>query len=173
MTTVTELFSRDQIARRVGELAAEIAGALPREFTVVGVLKGSFVFTADLVRALDGAGRAPAVEFIGLESYGDGRESSGAVRTTGAMPKNLEGRAVLLVDDIADSGRSLARARELVIAAGAGRVWTCVITDKPSRRQVPCKLDFVGFQVPDAFVVGYGLDHAGKYRHLPYIGILE
>jgi len=173
MTTVTKLFDEDEIAVRVAELAAEITGALPRDFLVVGLLKGSFVFVADLIRALDRAGRTPAVEFIRLSSYGHGRESSGEVRLIGDVPESIAGRNVLLVDDITDTGRSLARARELLEDAGAAGVWTCGLVDKPSRREVDFTADFVGFTVDDVFVVGYGIDFAENYRHLPYIGAVD
>ena len=173
MTTVSKLFDENQIAGRVAELAAEIAAALPADFLVVGLMKGSFVFVADLIRALDRAGRAPAVEFIRLSSYALGRESSGEVRLIGEVPESVAGRNVLLVDDIADTGRSLARARTLLLDAGAAGVWACGLIDKPSRRVLDIAVDFVGFTVDDVFVVGYGIDFAERYRHLPYIGVVD
>lgn len=173
MTAVTVLFDEAKIARRVEELAREIAAALPREFVVVGLLKGSFVFMADLVRALDRAGAAPTVEFLRLSSYGHGRESSGDVRLLGDAPADVAGRAVLVVDDIVDTGRSLLFARELFDRAGAASVVTCVLLDKPSRREVAITADFVGFTIDDVFVVGYGTDDAEHYRHLPNIGVVD
>lgn len=173
MASVTKLFDEAEIAGRVAGLAADIASALPEDVVAVGLLKGSFVFMADLVRALHRAGRAPTVEFMRLSSYGHGKESSGDVRLIGEVPAVVAGRAVLVVDDIVDTGRSLKRARELVSDAGAAKVWTCALVDKPSRREVACPLDFVGFTVGDVFVVGYGIDHAEKYRHLPYIGAID
>lgn len=173
MGSVTKLFDADEIARRVDALAAEIAAAIPGAFVIVGLLKGSFVFMADLIRVLDGLGRAPRIEFLTLSSYGHARESSGEVRLIGEVPAELAGRTVLLIDDIADTGRSLAFARELVEAEGPSRVLTCTLVDKPSRREVDCPLDFVGFTIGDLFVVGYGIDWAEKYRHLPYIGAIE
>ena len=173
MTTVTKLFDEDEIAGRVAELAAEIASALPDDLVVVGLLKGSFVFVADLIRALDGAGCTPTVEFIRLSSYGPGRESSGEVRLMGDVPENISGQSVLLVDDIADTGRSLVGARHLLTDAGATEVWTCGLIDKPSRREVEFTADFVGFTVDDVFVVGYGIDFAERYRQLPYIGFVD
>lgn len=173
MTSVARLFDESAIARRVEELAAEIALALPREFLIVGLLKGSFIFIADLMRALDRAGAAPMVDFLRLSSYGHGRKSSGVVRVIGEAPKNIAGRDVLLVDDIVDTGRSLVFARDMLMDADAKSVLTCALLDKPSRREVEVTADFVGFTVDDVFVVGYGVDDAEKYRHLPYIGKVD
>lgn len=170
---VKTLFDEATIAARVTDLASDIAAAIPGDFTIVGVLKGSFVFVADLVRALDALGRRPRIDFIRLSSYGAGKESSGEVRLAGAAPDEIAGRKVLLVDDIVDTGRTLVYAHELLGAQGAERVWTCALVDKPSRREVAFDADFVGFTVPDIFVVGYGIDYAEEYRHLPYIGALE
>lgn len=171
--SVTPLFTAETIARRVEELAAAIAARLPAEFTLVGLLKGAFVFTADLVRALDRAGMRPRVEFLQVSSYALGTESSGTVKVIGEMPGSIGGRNVLLVDDIQDTGRTLAYTRELLLQHGAARVWTCALLDKPSRRVVDLRLDFVGFEIPDVFVVGYGIDWAERFRHLPWIGTVE
>ena len=173
MTSVTKLFDEVEIARRVAELADEIAAALPRDLMVVGLLKGSFVFLADLVRALDRAGGSPSVEFVRLSSYGHGRESSGDIRLIDEVPAGIAGRAILLVDDIADTGRSLTYAKDLLAGAGARQIWSCALVDKPSRREVEFEADFVGFTVGDVFVIGYGIDYAEDYRHLPYIGALD
>lgn len=167
---VAPLFTAEAIARRVEELARAIAAAVPPEVTVVGLLKGAFVFTADLVRALDRAGLRPRVEFLQVSSYGLGTESSGAVKVIGQMPGSIGGQSVLLVDDIQDTGRTLAYTRALLLEHGAARVWTCALLDKPSRRVVEIVPDFVGFEIPDVFVVGYGIDWAERYRHLPWIG---
>ena len=170
---VTMLFDEGEIARRVGALAPEISREIADGFTIVALLKGAFVFVADLVRALDGVGRHPRVEFITLSSYGRGRESAGTVRLIGELPAGVAGRAVLLVDDVADTGRSLAFARDLLLGQGAARIWICALVDKPSRREVEIAVDFTGFTVGDRFVVGYGIDYAEQYRHLPYIGALD
>lgn len=170
---VRPLFTAEEIARRVEELGRAVAASLPAELTVVGLLKGAFVFTADLVRALDRAGMRPRVEFLQVSSYGLGTESSGAVKVIGEMPGSIGGQTVLLVDDIQDTGRTLAYTRELLLQHGAARVWTCALLDKPSRRVVDLRLDFVGFEIPDVFVVGYGIDWAERYRHLPWIGRVE
>ncbi len=170
---VTKLFDEAQGARRVDELAGAIAAALPADLTVVGLLKGAFVFTADLVRALDRVGRQPRVEFLQVSSYGTGTESSGRVKVIGGMPDSVGGLNVLLVDDIQDTGRTLAFTRQMLLDHGAARVWTCALLDKPSRRVVDIQPDFTGFVIPDVFVVGYGIDWAERYRHLPYIGKVE
>lgn len=170
---VRPLFDAATIARRVDELAAAIAASLPAEVTLVGLLKGAFVFTADLVRALDRAGMRPQVEFLQVSSYGLGTESSGTVKVIGEMPGSIGGRPVLLVDDIQDTGRTLLFTRDLLLRHGAARVWTCALLDKPARRVVDIQPDFVGFEIPDLFVVGYGIDRAERYRHLPWIGAVE
>ncbi|MCL6609140.1 MAG: hypoxanthine phosphoribosyltransferase [Geminicoccaceae bacterium] len=167
------MFDAETIARRVDELAIAIAATLPSEFTLVGLLKGAFVFTADLVRALDRAGMRPRVEFLQVSSYGLGTESSGTVKVIGEMPSSIEGCPVLLVDDIQDTGRTLLFTRDLLLQHGAARVWTCALLDKPSRRVVDIQPDFVGFEIPDLFVVGYGIDWAERFRHLPWIGTVE
>jgi hypoxanthine phosphoribosyltransferase len=173
MATVTMLFDERRIARRVEALAAEIAKVLPREVVLVVVLKGAFVFAADLMRALDRAGLILRVDFMRLSSYGNSTESSGMVRAVGPIPDDVSGRDVLLVDDIVDTGRSLAAARSLLLERGAAAVSNCVLLDKPSRREVEVEPDFVGFTIDDVFVVGYGIDFAEQHRHLPYIGTID
>ena len=173
MTTVTKLFDAQEIARRVERIAGEIAGTVTGDATLFGLLKGSFVFLADLIRALDRTGLGPRVDFIRLSSYGNAQVSSGNVRLIGDVPSDVKGRHVVLVDDIVDTGRSLLFAKTLVEEAGAAKVWTCALVDKPSRREVDLKADFVGFTVDDVFVVGYGIDFAEDHRHLPYIGVVE
>jgi hypoxanthine phosphoribosyltransferase len=170
---IRALFSEAAIAARVAALAAEIARTMPDDFIVVGLLKGAAVFVADLVRALDRAGARPEIEFLGLSSYGLAMESSGEVRLIGDLPTELAGRPVLLVDDIVDTGRSIACAVSLLRRRGVGGLWICALIDKPARRQVAVSLDFAGFVIGDVFVAGYGTDYAEKYRHLPYIGVVE
>lgn len=172
MATVRTLFDERQIEARVGELARDIAAALPRDLLIVGLLTGSFVFVADLVRALDRLGLTPGVAFMRLSSYGRARESSRDVKLTGEIPDVAE-RAVLLVDDIVDTGRTQAYARDLLLGQGATQVASCLLLDKPSRREVAVSTDFVGFPIEDLFVVGYGIDYAEQYRHLPYIGTID
>jgi hypoxanthine phosphoribosyltransferase len=166
------LFSAAEIAARVEALAAEIARTLPADFVMVGVLKGAWMFVGDLARALERAGAAPEIEFMRLASYGLAKETSGAVQLLGDVPAELAGRPVLLVDDIVDTGRSIAYGAAQLRDHGAKDLWTCALVDKPERREVGVAIDFVGFTVGDVFVVGYGTDYAEKYRHLPYIGAM-
>lgn len=167
------LHGAEEIEARVRALAREIAERLPADFLMVTVLKGAFVFTADLVRALSKLDAHPEITFITLSSYGKSTESSGRVRMVGALPDEVAGRYVLLVDDILDTGLTLAYAREQLIKRGATGVRLCVLVDKPARRKVALGADFVGFKVGDRFVVGYGIDHAERYRDLPYLGALD
>jgi hypoxanthine phosphoribosyltransferase len=158
---------------RVDELARTAMSRLPNDFVIVGLLVGSFVFVADFIRALYRRGCNPGVEFIRLSSYGLGKESSGDVRLIGGLELDLAGRAVLLVDDIVDTGRTLLYARNLLCQSGVSSILTCALVDKPSRREVAIDLDLVGFTIPDVFIVGYGIDYAHQYRHLPFIGAID
>ncbi|MEM7041300.1 MAG: hypoxanthine phosphoribosyltransferase [Pseudomonadota bacterium] len=173
MTEVTTLFEEAEIGARVEALAGEIVRQIGPELTVIGVLKGAFVFMADLVRSLDRAGAAPRIELMRLSSYGRGMTTSGEVKLIGNTPDDFEGRPVLLVDDIVDTGLSMQYGRDLLAGRNAEKVWTCALLDKPSRRKVAIKADFVGFAIEDVFVVGYGIDYAERFRHLPYIGQVD
>ena len=167
------LFDERQIAERTREVAEAIAAERPRALLVVAILKGSFMFAADLLRALHHAGLAPQVEFMHLSSYGVGVESSGRVAILKDVDSSVEGRDVLLVDDILESGRTLAFAKNLLAARGARRVMVCVMLEKPGQRAVEIEAEFVGFHCPDLFVVGYGMDSAHSHRELPFIGVVE
>ena len=173
MGAIRILFSEAEIAARVEALAGEIAQTIPGDFVMVGVLKGAAVFVADLARALHRAGAHPEIEFIRLSSYGLAKVSSGEVRLLGDIASDIEGRRVLLIDDIVDTGRSIAFAAALLRERKIGGLWTCALLDKPQRREVEAPIDFVGFRIEDVFVAGYGVDHAEKHRHLPYIGVVE
>lgn len=170
---VRVLFDEAQVRARVDALAGEIVAAMGERLVVVGLLKGAFVFLADLVRALDRAGARPGVEFVRLSSYGLQAVSSGRVHLIGDVPTDIGGRKVLLVDDIVDTGRSIAYAAALMRQREVAEVRICALLDKPTRREVDVTLDFVGFEVPDVFVAGYGIDYAERYRHLPYIAAVE
>lgn len=170
---VRPLFAESQIAARIEELAADIASSSPRDLLVVAVLKGSFMFAADLLRALHRRGMEPQVEFVHLSSYLEGTVSTGQVRILKDVNSNVAGRDVLLVDDILESGRTLAFAKDLLSARGARRVRVCVMLEKPHKRAVQISADMVGFHCPDLFVVGYGMDVAHSYRQLPFIGVVE
>jgi hypoxanthine phosphoribosyltransferase len=167
------LFDSESIARRNAELAAQIKSAKPESLLVVAVLKGSFVFAADLLRAMHAAGLTPQVEFIHLSSYREATTSSGSVTILRDVESEVKGRDVLLVDDILESGRTLAFAKDLLAARGARRVMTCVLLEKPGKRAVRVDADFVGFECPDVFVVGYGMDVAHSYRQLPFVGVVQ
>jgi hypoxanthine phosphoribosyltransferase len=167
------LISATKIAARVDALAMEIARTIPGDFVVVALLKGAAIFVADLLRALDHAGAQPELEFMRLSSYGRAQESSGKVQMHGGVPAGLTGRPVLLVDDIVDTGRSIAFAADKLRQHGIDDLWTCALLEKPSRREIQVAIDFVGFTIGDLFVAGYGTDYAEKYRHLPYIGVVE
>jgi hypoxanthine phosphoribosyltransferase len=172
-TTIRVLFDAETIAARNIALAGEIKAAAPQQLLVIAVLKGSFVFAADLLRAMHACGLAPEVEFISLSSYRDGTVSSGTVTILHDVESDVRGRDVVLVDDILESGRTLAFAKDLLAARGANRVLTCVLLEKPGKRAISLDADFVGFVCPDLFVVGYGMDVAHAFRQLPYVGVIE
>jgi hypoxanthine phosphoribosyltransferase len=167
------LFDAETIAARNATLVEEIKAGNPENLLVIAVLKGSFVFAADLLRAMHHAGLSPQVEFVHLSSYRASTTSSGVVTILRDVESDVRGRDVLLVDDILESGRTLAFAKDLLAARGAKRVQTCVLLEKPGKRAVNIDADFVGFICPDQFVVGYGMDVAHSYRELPFVGVVE
>jgi hypoxanthine phosphoribosyltransferase len=158
------------IRRRIRELGRDVQSDLDGdEWTVVALLNGSVMFVADLLRELAGPVR---IDFMGVSSYGSGT-GSGELKLTRPLRLDVRGRSVLIVDDILDTGQTLASVTTQVREMGARRVRTCVLLDKPSRRAVRFEADHVGFRIPDWFVVGYGLDYAERYRNLPFIGVLR
>jgi hypoxanthine phosphoribosyltransferase len=171
--TVNTLYTAEELARRNTELAAEIARVEYDRLLVVAILSGSFVFAADLIRSLHEAGMAPEIEFLQLSSYRSGMASSGQVEIVRDLDSDVRGRDVLLIDDNLESGRTLAYAKDLIAARGATRVFSCVLLEKPGLRAVQIDADFIGFDCPDKFVVGYGMDVAHAYRQLPYVGVVE
>jgi len=173
MGKVKPLFDNSQIAERVDQLAGSIASTVNGNFMIVGLLKGSFMFVADIARALSQHGCTPQIEFMQVSSYGNSKQSSGDVRISGDAPAGIAGQQLLLIDDIIDTGRTLNHTRKLLLDLGARRVWTCFLLEKPGRREVECTADFYGFEVEDVFVVGYGIDYAENYRYLPYIGVVD
>jgi hypoxanthine phosphoribosyltransferase len=169
MSLPESLISQTEIAARVSALARHIDTELPPgPLTVVGVLRGAFVFMADLVRALP---RPLTCDFLGVRSYGDATVSSGVVEITSDLGTPITDRNVLLVEDIVDTGLTLKYLMDVLTARGPAGLYTCALLSKPTRRLIDVKVDFVGFEVPDKFVVGYGLDAGQLYRNLPYIGI--
>ena len=136
----------------------------------VGVLNGCFIFMADLVRA---AQLKSELEFIGVSSYKNSTKSSGVVQITRDLQRDISGRNIIIVEDILDSGNTLAFLKNYLMTKGAASITIATLLDKPARREKPIKADYVGFVVPDEFVVGYGLDYAQQYRNMPYIGVLK
>ncbi|OQP85231.1 hypoxanthine phosphoribosyltransferase [Rhizobium rhizosphaerae] len=169
--TIDILYSADTIAERNRAIAAEIAGGNSDNLLVISVLKGSFIFAADLIRAMHEAGIAPEMEFITLSSYGTGTVSRG-VTVLKDIDSDVAGRNVLLIDDILESGRTLRFARELMLERGAASVQIAVLLDKRIKREIDFEADFVGFECPDYFVVGYGMDAAYAFRELPFVGVV-
>ncbi|MFA6707168.1 MAG: hypoxanthine phosphoribosyltransferase, partial [Sphaerochaetaceae bacterium] len=166
---VRVLIDADTIQRRVSELAQQINktyAGMQGTLILVGVLKGSFIFLADLCRKLE---IPHVVDFISLSSYASGSQTTGNVRMIMDTRENMEGRHVMIVEDILDSGYTLDYLCRNFLTRKVASLRTAVLLDKPERRKVDVKLDYVGFQIPDVWVVGYGLDYAEKYRTLPYI----
>jgi len=166
------LFTEEAIARRNAEIAAEIAAAQPRNLLVLPILKGSFVFAADIIRALYRAGVAPEVEFITVSSYGAGL-TSGAVRLLHNIQSQIEARDILLIDDILESGKTLHFVSDLLRQQKPHKLALAALLDKPMCRKTAIEADYVGFTCPDKFVVGYGMDAAHAFRQLPFIGTLR
>jgi hypoxanthine phosphoribosyltransferase len=165
------LLSAEQIAARTSELGARITRDYAgRDLVLVPVLKGSFVFAADLARAIEAPVR---IDFLGVRSYGAGTESSGVVQITHDLSRPIEGEDVLLVEDIVDTGLTVAHLVALLQTRGPRSVRVCALLHKPSRARVSAVVDYVGFTIEDRFVVGYGLDFDERHRNLPYIGVLD
>ncbi len=170
LATPGVLISAADIQARIAQLAADISRDFPTGVHMVVVLKGAFMFAADLIRRL----AVPvSLDFLAVSSYGSGTTSSGEVRLLKDLDLALEGRDVLLVEDIIDTGLTLAYLQGILRARGPRVLGTAALLTKPSRRLVVARVDYVGFEIPDRFVVGYGMDRDHHYRNLPYIGVLE
>ena len=166
-----ELLSAGQIESRVRALGAQLtADYTGKSLVLLCVLKGSFMFAADLARAIDLPVR---IEFLGVKSYGDDTRSSGVVQITQDLTKPIANDHVLLVEDIVDTGLTLSYLREQLLARGPATVKICALLHKPARTVRPVEIDYLGFTIDDVFVIGYGLDHAERYRNLPYVGVLK
>ena len=165
------LLSEDEIREKVRELGGKITADYKNSnLMLVTVLKGAVVFLADLMRQID----VPAeIDFMVVSSYGSGVKSSGVVKIVKDLDVPLAGKDILIVEDILDSGLTLSYIKELLESRGPRSIRSATLLDKPSRRKVDLQADYIGFSVPDEFVIGYGLDYDEKYRNLPYIGILK
>jgi hypoxanthine phosphoribosyltransferase len=165
----TLLAARD-IQERIGSLAADIGRDHPQGVHLVCVLKGAFMFLADLTRALEGDA---TMDFIAVSSYGSSTKSSGQVQLLKDLDASIEGRDVVIVEDIVDTGLTLNYLQDILRARAPRSVRSACLLSKPSRRKIDVKVEYVGFEIPDKFVVGYGLDYDEKYRNLPYIAVLD
>jgi hypoxanthine phosphoribosyltransferase len=164
------LIDKEAIARRVDELVDAIAADSPSgNLVVIGILKGSFMFLADLMRSFHRHGVHPRIDFLTLSSYGADTVSAGQVDVIHDLREDIEGADVLLIDDILDTGLTLASAKALLLGRGAKTVRSCVLLDKKTHRSVEFEADYAGFAIADHFVVGYGLDYGNLYRELPHI----
>ncbi len=165
------LFTRDEIETIVKKLAGEISQDYDGKHPLlIGVLKGSFIFMADLIRHLN---FPLEVEFIKLSSYGRGRSTPGKIKVVQGLRSKVRGRDIIIIEDIVDTGHTIAFLLDYLRKKKPASLKLCALTDKPSRRQVPVSIDYLGFTVPDKFIVGYGLDWDEKFRHLPHIGFVE
>lgn len=173
LNAIDVLYSETDIAEKVNEIARQVVEGRPENLLVVAILKGSFMFAADLLRALHRHGLNPQVEFMMLSSYGAGTVSSGTVRVVRDIDTDVAGRDVLIIDDILESGRTLAFAKALIQDRGARRVDIAVLLEKPGKLKADVAADLVGFVCPDAFVVGYGMDAAHAWRELPFVGVVR
>lgn len=166
------LISEEQLQQRIKELAEQIQAdyADVENLLLLCVLKGAYIFLSDLSRLLD---IPHEVDFMAVSSYGSGTTSSGAVRIVLDLKEDISNQHVLIVEDIIDSGRTLAYMRRSLLARSPASLRICTLLNKPERREVDVQVDYLGFDIPDEFVVGYGLDYAQKYRNLPFIAILK
>ena len=165
------LITRDQIAVRVKEMGAEITRDFEgKDLTVICILKGAVVFFVDLIREID---LPMTMDFMAISSYGSATKSSGVVQITRDLQRDISGRDIIVVEDILDSGNTLYFLKDYMLAKGANSITIVTLLDKPSRREKPIYPDLAGFEVPDEFVVGFGLDYCQQYRNMPYIGVLK
>jgi hypoxanthine phosphoribosyltransferase len=166
------MLSAEQVQARITELAAEISRdyAPGEDLHLVAILKGAFLFLGDLIRAMP---RTVTIDFMAVSSYAKGTTSSGEVRMIKDLDSGLEGRNVIIVEDIVDTGLTLSYLQEILRARSPKTLRTACLLNKPSRRKVSVNVEYIGFTIEDRFVVGYGLDYAEKYRNLPYIGVLN
>ena len=160
------MFTEEEVNNKIKELGAQISADMNGEpVKIICILKGASFFACELAKRI--------TDFMSVSSYGDGTESTGIVRIIKDLDDSIEGENVLIVEDIIDSGRTLSYLVENLKSRGAKSVRLCTLMSKPSRRVVEVPVDYIGYEIPDEFVVGYGLDYAQKYRNLPYVGVVE
>ena len=170
--TITPLISQDDIAGRIDQLAGELSKVMNDEWVVIALMDGALLFASDILRALYGRGVNPVFENMTLSSYGDDIQSAGKVTVQKGLTRDVAGRSVLLIDDVFETGLTLKKAKEMILEAGAAEVKTCVFASKSGYSHELDTPDFKGWDAPDAFLVGYGMDFKGRYRGLPFIGDL-
>ena len=165
------LYSEEALSVRVTELGKQITEDYKgKPLTVVGILKGSNIFTSDLIRKID---LPLKLDFMAVSSYGNATESTGVVRIIKDLDRDIEGENILIVEDLVDSGLTLCYLKDVLLTRKPASVRICTLLDKPARRKQPVEVDYCGFEVPDEFIVGYGIDYAERYRNLPFIGYLK
>ena len=170
-TSPSVLIDQDELSARIAALGQEIRHDLPAgQIHLICVLKGAFLFLGDLIRAMPGH---VTIDFMACSSYGSGTSSSGEVRLSKDLDVGIEGRDVIIVEDIVDTGLTLHYLQEILLTRNPRSLRTACLLSKPSRRKIDVKVDYIGFTIEDRFVVGYGLDYSEQYRNLPYIGVLE
>ena len=168
---ISVLISKDEVEERIAQMAEEIDKAYAgKTVHLVGILKGSVFFLCELAKRLT---IPVTMDFMSVSSYGDKTVSSGVVKLSKDLDENIEGRDVIIVEDILDSGRTLCRLLSLLSVSNPASLRVCTLLDKPARREFPVDVDYNGFEIEDEFVVGFGLDYAQKYRNLPYIGVIH
>ena len=171
MDNIRELISERRVNKRIKEIGAQISEEYAgKELHMISVLKGGAFFTCELAKRID---LPVTLDFMSVSSYGDEKSSSGVVKIVKDLDESIEGRHVMVVEDIVDSGRTLSYLMKMLRERKPASLALCTLLDKPSRRTHEVHVDYTGFEVPDVFIVGYGLDYAQKYRNLPYIGVVE
>ncbi len=165
------MIPEEEVDAKIREIAAQITKDYEgKEVHLICILKGSIFFTCELAKRID---LPVTLDFMSVSSYGDGTESTGRVKIVKDLDENIEGKDVIVIEDIIDTGRTLSHLMEVLKVRKPATLKLCTLLDKPSRRVVDVEVDYTGFEIPDEFVVGYGLDFAQKYRNLPYIGVVE
>ena len=168
---ISVLISEEDVDKRIADMAAEISERYAgQEIHLIGILKGSIFFMCELAKRIT---IPVTMDFMSVSSYGDGTKSSGVVKINKDLDESIQDKNILVVEDIIDSGRTLSYLLKNLADRGPASIELCTLLDKPDRRVVEVDVNYVGFEIPDAFVVGYGLDYAQKYRNLPYIGVVE